>query len=475
MSTETPSQDLVSLQESAVTGEKARIMDSRSTIEGDAAAHQPLVKSMEKLTVRSTTPDPQTHATPQISPHQEARTPAGGSPSTSQVSATSIGPTLALLNAHSKHIDLTPITRNTSSSFCDSENVVSPDDDIVDASFEELHGEHLALPSDLEAPTEGLGLAQVRGHLDEQVLREHEAAMQPVEFQRKYYTFTSRDQYEEAVKGASADDDDDDQATYTPASNTPQHAPFSVFPAAGLTQYQPKRDDDLETGVGTLPEEALQQIFAPRGTRIENKNHRLSSPIPLEERQGSIPSIRLANRLHGSTLSFNTATDNTEDYELEDEESLLYVRNVDQDDTSLSSRGSSLYLPDNNAGTDGSALGLGPSPRGAAVVMEELNRVIINAQAQHAATAATSGSDEAIPGEDRRKRKQLKREEKQQEAMNWLQSVEADQNMLAEAASSKFLTGRMSIPSAAARRQTMPPTVVTMTTSEDSEDVAVPK
>jgi hypothetical protein len=261
-------------------------------------------------------------------------------------------------------------------------------------------------------------------------LHEECAIPDPVQFpERKFYSFTSRQQYDLATQGQMGDDD-------------------SVEGHVGLEPYQPSREDDFG-GVNGIPEEELRGIFIARrrGTNgsggESHANHRLLNPIPMDERQWSIPSIHMAQSLQG-TMTSQSYTDNT-DYE--DDESLLYVRGGD-DDASLSSRCSSLYLPDETAGEPlGSALPM-PSNRSAFPRHILQPQVVMNPQVlmEHSAQRdQADDNDLDLTGHadggvavDRRKRKQRKREER---AFEWLQSVQGNNELLAEAASSKFLTG----------------------------------
>jgi hypothetical protein len=395
---------------------------------------------------------------------QERTTPEAGSPSTSQVSIGSVPPSLAaslLPGSTPRHYDLTPVTRNTSEllahQYVDASNpiddgygnLVSPEDQDV------LFGEHLTFPADLSGPdTTGTGpsipklrsaqRAQSVGSLDQNTilkasagqaplgeLHEDCAIPDPVQFPaRKFYSFTSRQQYDQVTQGQMGDDD-------------------SVEGHVGLEPYQPSRDDDFG-GVGGVPEEELRGIFIERrrGTNgsgaggESHANHRLLNPIPMDERQWSIPSIHMAQSLQG-TMTSQSYTENT-DYE--DDESLLYIRG--DDDASLSSRCSSLYLPDETAGEPlGSALPM-PSNRSAFPRHILQPQVVMNPQVlmEHSAQRdQAEDNDLDLTGHadgglavDRRKRKQRKREER---AFEWLQSVQGNGDVLAEAASSKFLTG----------------------------------
>jgi hypothetical protein len=388
---------------------------------------------------------------------QERSTPEAGSPSTSQVSVGSVPPSLAaslLPGSTARHYDLTPVTRNTSEllahQYVDASNpvddgygnLVSPEDQDV------LFGEHLTFPADLSGPdTTGLTgpsipklrsaqRAQSVGNLDQHFitnastaqatlgeLHEDYAIPDPVQFpERKFYSFTSRQQYDLATQGQMGDDD-------------------SVEGHVGLEPYQPSREDDFG-GVGAIPEEELRGIFIARrqGTNgsggESHANHRLLNPIPMDERQWSIPSIHMAQSLHG-TITSQSYTDNTD---FEDDESLLYVRDGD-DDASLSSRCSSLYLPDETAGEPlGSAL---PMPSNRLTFPRHIlqPQVVMNPQVLMEHTAQRDHAEDNDLDElavDRRKRKQRKREER---AFEWLQSVQGNNDVLAEAASSKFLTG----------------------------------
>ena len=577
----------------------------------------------------TTTTIPTTAAAAAAAATRKTTSPAtvmtSNSPSTSQVSVGSVGPTLVATAM--RQFDLTPVTRNTSqdrNAYADDHHhhhgaskIVSPDQEQRllqptttttntsssssssscqrGRSDDFLHGEHLALPCDLNEPTTTtrptalataaasaasaaaaastapavapLSLPPLQrersvGTLDQHSLWQHQQQQQqlqhghnndddgdddddmkpdvipgPVQFgERKVATFTSREQYEEELLREQMQLQQQRQQQHhhhhqqyygmeheTAASrNSPRTSPLR-------TQYQPTRDDE---GVGNLPPEALAQIFiARRGATAaataeaggeSHHNHRLNTqhiinaataaptsatstantshlqqPYPMDDRQGSIPSIHLAHHLHGSTASYTTCDDTLED----EESSLQYYEGAHNnsnnnnngsgnnnnsnsnfnhnDDWSLSSRSSSLYLPDDAAGTTTAAaagtaagtatstattlptqpiLALGPS-HSRTIVMEELSRVIADAQQkqqnsklhQDATAAASEAIDdssslEAVVDAGGRKRKHEKphrsNQDRQAAAMSWIESVKGDQNDLAEAASSRFLTGR---------------------------------
>lgn len=380
-----PSSERSPSKQSDIHSTPVRSKDFRKTIEGDRDSsidNRPLLRKLDQLSLSGQRSN---RIGGMVTPEASRVSPVnGGSPVTSQVSVGSVGPSMAAALLP-KHYDLTPVMRNTSHEYVedarnkkDRSRMVSPDD------HDMLHGEHLALPSGLGnhengPPMPGLQLERKTG-LNE-----------PIQFpSRKFYTFTSREQYEDSV------------------FLTHEHQP------TGLTPYQPDRDDDLRD-IGILNDEGLEQIFAIRGEHSTNtgeshRNHRLDlqDGCSLGERQSSIPSIHLAHSMHGSIASYT---------ECDDEESLQFFR----DDGSLSSRGSSLYLPDQDE-LPGAVLSLGPSQRGA-VVLEELHRVM---------------------------------KKKKPKPMEWLQSMEADRDQVAEAASSKLLR-RLSPEEIPQRRQTMPP------------------
>lgn len=417
-----------------------------------------------------------------------------GSPSTSQVSVGSIPPTLtaSLLVRH--HYDLTPVTRNTSSTIDDYNQygndhggknrhiTVTPSDDTEYDQDEGLflHGEHLAIPSDFICSTNSndeifggpsihpLQPSPVRsawqgmnydiGNIQDSPIHIDANVVPPqIEFpSRKYNTFTSRQQYEEEI-GLS------------PYGGHHQFHPM-------IKPYQPNRQENFE--IETLPQEELSRIFIARpvprnvSTTIPmqhpevgsnsttdesdtHQNHRLlQAAIPLDDagRQWSIPSLRMAQRLHGSTTSLTETTD------LDDEDSLVYINPVSnifnlpervpeidevnstpgfihiptQDDNlTVSSRGSSLCLAEDF------------------IIGDHANNMFLPLPAGTASDAFSDDTDsveavaiggELYEGHQSESSRRRKRKQQQKEAFEWLQSVEVDQNVFAEAASSKFLT-----------------------------------
>lgn len=415
------------------------------------------------------------------------------SPSTSQVSVGSIPPTLtaALLPTMRKHYDLTPVMRNTSSSnipeYIDAfdqaigserHTTITPSNDI-DEDHEDgfyLHGEHLAMPSDLFSsspsdptltqlqpiamrigpPEISFEPIEMSRHMDHSNLRSN--LPPPIDFPtRKYYTFTSREQYEEIGSQCQQQD----------------HTHH-----CSIKPYQPNRQADFD--IERLRPEELNQIFiARRGSdgsalarsegitdgvetddlEVSRECHRfLQQSIPLDGRQWSIPSLRRGHILQGSTTSVTETTD------LEDEDSLVYIS---------SSIGQIVSnVPDANCGYPSNGVvefhhgmddNLSVSSKGSSLCHHEdlgevghFQRCFMTVRPPLGASSVEPGNDTdsveavAIGGENfpqndneylteisrRRKRKQ----QRQKEVYEWLQSVEVDQNVLAEAASSKFLT-----------------------------------
>jgi hypothetical protein len=369
--------------------------------------------------------------TPELSPSLLASLRGSSSPSHSQVSVGSIGPALTSAALSHKY-DLTPVTRNTSDLYCDVTNKDSVMTITPSSQEGYLHGEHLAFPSDFSSSASATGhsippLQPVhrtsinsgpRGLGEDTIgLQSQMAAAQrldlnvpePMQFpSRKYYSFTTRKQYEDACLQDGGMDSDDD--LYNRSDSDDDCAAIGTR----LTPYAP-RSRPANFDIERVPEEELKRIFITRGTNANNSTDaRLLTEIPLDQR---VPSLHMANNLHGSTTSVSY-TDH------EDEDSVLHLR--DNDDASLSSRGSSLYLP----------------------AEEDMVRA-----ATHVDDSMESIVDDEVFLLLQRKQRKRKQRKKEQRAVEWLQSVEADQNILAEAASSKFLTGSNSPAATTFRRQ----------------------
>ena len=314
-----------------------------------------------------------------------------------------------------RHFDLTPVTRNTFGADDDLCMVVTPDD-------QGLVGEHLAMPDNLDKE-EGPALpplpnhrAKSLGHLDLLPSKMTRASnlsktttlestleptiMEPIAFpsERKCFTFTSRQQYEDQYLAPTSE-------------------------GGAPPAYQPTRQELMDVG---LAEDEVERIFTTR--RVSLTPDYLAT-IPLGDRQWSIPSIRMANELNGSIASHTSYTD--------DEDYLLGSR--DDDTISLSSRGS-LYLP------DAMELGAGEPLGGISSVfmpsvtlngidlLDDQRRQLVDPSSENDFTTINARDGDA---RDRRIEKRSRKDEK---ALQWLRTVEASDDVFAEAASSKFLT-----------------------------------
>lgn len=254
----------------------------------------------------------------ELSPGMLNNLRGSSSPSYSQVSVGSIGPTTLPGLPPPRTYDLTPVTRNTSGEYAGAAPVTPG---------EFLHGELLALPADLneEAPVMPplkMTVSKppiVANGLPPEGNEEPLLPSAAVEFPaRKFYSFTTREQYEEEVLKQVgtydlSDDDEDDEDDVDRAMVQP---------------YAPRqRRDNFD--IESLPDEELQQIFCTGSDESSTTQHRLAA-LPLE---GRIPSLHLANHLNGSTTSFTSYhTDGDED-----EDSLVHIHGDTDDCESLSS------------------------------------------------------------------------------------------------------------------------------------------
>ena len=261
----------------------------------------------------------------------------------------------------------------------------------------------------------------------------------------KGYSFTSMKQYEKLR----------------------QPEPATIPSTAGLAPYQPSRQDP---GLIDIPQEELKSIFTtrraasqalstPESTFSEEDSSSnmqgMMPAIPLEERQWSIPSIRMANQLGGSVTSCTTYTE-------EDDESLLMYR----DDASLSSYGSYSHL----TGADSSSTNTMNNPIQAVFVMDDPQAVFRTGLPQQQLRQSSgvgeeddededeeeegmdTGDDSSLPEAPRgqafssryhhHRRRERRKEQRERKALEWLRTVKAGKDDVAEAASSKFLTRR---------------------------------
>ena len=323
-----------------------------------------------------------TPPTYELSPGLLSSLRGSSSPSYSQVSVGSIGPT-PVLGLSRNTYELTPVTRNTSGEY--HTTAAAP---VTPGDF--LHGEHLALPADLNEDTPSpppLKMSVSSKHHSVIVARglppEGNAPPEAVQFPaRKFYSFTTREQYEDTLACSMEPGE-----TYDLSDDEDEDPDKALF----VQPYAPRRRRD-NFDIESLPDEELQQIFCTGSDESSTAQHRLSGAFPLEAR---IPSLRLANRLHGSITSFTSY--NTDGTDNDEEDSLVHIHGDADDCESLNS---SSHLQD------------------------------------------FSHEDEDDPiRRKQRKRKQLLKEER---AVEWLQSLDSSQ--VAEAASSKFLLQQPSVP-----------------------------
>ena len=302
----------------------------------------------------------------------------------------------------------------------------------------------------------------------------------------KGYSFTGMTQYEKRLHM---------EASTAASIITPQRKT--------LKQYQPSRRDHDLVAVGDIPEEELKGIFTQRRMSATTRNrgevtagkvshntpsdsnpglqtnfplseqgdddsdYQLALPgdgsadaspvvregrvqqlvqtIPLAGRQFSIPSIRMANNLGGGSM----ASCNT--YYTDDDESLLMYR----DDASLSSRGSFCNLEDIQAAFRISLSVEQQQQRQQSSSFESDNQqqshlLVPSIGGVEATSAAVANEiDDSLPlpsplhyqNISSRRRSHKRKDQRDQSAYEWLRTVKAGADEVAEAASSKFLNG----------------------------------
>ena len=374
-----------------------------------------------------------------------------GSPPTSQVSVNSVPPTLvaSLLNKAAPSLyDLTPVMRNTgletlqhhashhSSSAIDANTVaasVTPADDTHEAEEESNYilrssgssnssahvQEHLSLPMDNAHATVSSGIPPKirlagRSHsvacssaskvYPPQAQAPPSSSLRPIPLphRQKYFSFSGRDEYNDAVNGDSSEED----------------------PSNGIAPYQPQRENAMEE---LPPEEVLGQIFAARrrqssdysqGESTPSKTHHQQHRLEVYHRSASMgsnrsmdaPSIHLAHQLGTDTASITTHTTlNTLGEELDDELDALMISQSSWAEKSL--RDSAQQPP---VIVEGGFMML--EERSPTETTEEGNTIM------------------AIDG----------RLQREQAALEWLNSLPSQQ--IAEAASSKFLRSPVQSP-----------------------------
>ena len=350
----------------------------------------------------------------------------------------------------SRNFDLTPVTRNTS--------------ELVDVGFGEgedddqdfLIGEHLAMPNDLSAKAVApqpaphhphlYHRAKSIGHYDLSRMVDLQSGLQRTSTLATATTSSShleprttsllssppptplRTGLDSECRHSSIPSPRSAAAAAAAAIDAPQE-----YLHPQLTPYTPTREELMDIG---LNEAQVDQIFAQRRRSSLESSSSLSKPVPLEERQHSIPSIRMAQHVYGSKASLT-------DYTHAEEEDTLFR---DNDDASLSSRGS-LYLIDNpfETGTGESLLDMPPMGQ-APILLNGMD------QLRHESSSSLGGGEESTDdptnnatngeGNDLAQAKE-RRALREQNAVEWLRAVQStSHDVFAEAASSKFLTGQ---------------------------------
>jgi len=377
------------------------------------------------------------------------------SPSTSQVSVSSVAPTLvaALLHQHevngSRHVfyeNLTPVTRNTGSMtppHSQGPVLVSPSD----VRQEELDPEHLSLPSvaagSAAVSSSGLRLAgrarssTVSGH-DGRGPNDDELALRPVPLpaRNKFFSFSGRDQYRDELADAAGLTEAVSSIQVDDKNNNIEPNPTSTLL---LTPYQPPRDDAMDD---LPPEEVLGQIFCTRRQRPdqqslmtmggdESKQHRLSlseqqQQISQTSHSGDAPSLHLAHHLGTDNASFSTHT------------TLNTLDSVDLDN-------SGMYLNGSSSSSRNTSWTMSRSES-----KSHNNPVIVEGFPE----------DEEQPQQDPSQRDDADttmaidgKYQREQAALEWLQSLPSQQ--IAEAASSKFLCQKLTSPATSPHRPSL--------------------
>lgn len=224
----------------------------------------------------------------------------------------------------------------------------------------------------------------------------------------------------------------------------------AVPTTAPSLQYQPSRRDDSLTDVGVNRNaEELKSIFTTRAsvsrktplsttkTALTKLLSSLTDSIPVE-RQTSIPSIHLANRL-GNDSQTASFTDGEYSWELDNDQDYAFGQDVLAIDGGVPFRISDTHVP----------LVL-PVPLISVSTDADTNAAVGNVDEDDDSSRRNSScpSSSDIPSVDEDEKHPHKvvvevrrRPDRKTEALEWLQGVQCDsENRVGEAASSKFLT-----------------------------------
>eukprot|EP00978_Attheya_sp_CCMP212_P001559 scaffold3197_cov52-Attheya_sp.AAC.4 len=276
----------------------------------------------------------------------------------------------------------------------------------------------------------------------------HLDVVRPVPFptQRKFLSFNGRQQYNHALE--------EENGMPNHSSRSGAFRPANPPTSPSQQPYQPSRDHSFtDSGLEVLPKEELSSIFVSSSSPPQPSSvSSLRFAIPLGERQWSIPSIRMAGNLNDTTTT-------------DDEDGYLPMGGSGSydDDASLSSRGSSLCLPDSAdlfspKSLDRVAQQLQqhqyqhpphvtttiqePATSPNVVVPSSMEEADASSEAAVTEVVKTTNTTAAtaaavVAPSQKEKRKKLK----ERKAYEWLRTVEVERenDFLAEAASSKFL------------------------------------
>jgi len=307
---------------------------------------------------------------------------------------------------------------------------------------------------------------------------------QPIELSddKHSHSFTGPSQYRHRISepdlGAS------------PVSST--HPPSSQAARAEslLKPYQPIRENSFEVGVKRVEPEALDSIFqrgsTPRSTNSacggggrpplpsqgdsSESPARLPQPVPLAERDWSIPSLHMGHRLRESNASYTSYTCSEDEYTEEDN----LCRDYD-DDASISTRGSidasghdlfrtrealsggiaAISSAERSEISEPEPVGGSDTEEKEAVIEDGIEKVVRQQEDLSDSGAAVVDDAELrqeLPAEDvalelpvngshhnHKKSRKDDKSEREKNAIEWLRNVEA--GGISEAASSKFLMG----------------------------------
>jgi len=217
---------------------------------------------------------------------------------------------------------------------------------------------------------------------------------------------------------------------FTPRRGNDRTSRVGVHRNDGSSSDEPGKASILQTAFSSTDQEDDDYQPLPNTKRLAGATQQLFQAIPMDDRQFSIPSIRMANQLDGSIASCNTT------YTDDDESTIMHYG----DDASLSSRGSFASLEDLHTAF---RLSLSSERQPSSFESDDQTQLqshnLITAEPSNLATTGTDAAQDACCS--RLRRSQKRKEQRDRQAYEWLRNVKAAEGEVAEAASSKFLTG----------------------------------